>query len=232
VSVRIVGPQRLTVCPPEFQERLTQAGGTNRYNQPLYKLVWGQAHTIRAGGYWAEEGFTGYQDVHLIDTPSWLLLEYHPPEEYGSPTSWYIDNYDEATGLLTQGEFPHQGRYEILWNLSHKELIGGVLKVQAFPLCRLLLDTILPLVLAAKNVSHERKAAAVRAHKEREEAIRLQQITDARMDARLAFGGNHFVGKYGSQTNLIEQKMKIMERGMQVALAQLSRWGKGMSIGR
>src|SRR5580700_11188244 len=119
--MHISSPLYLTQCPQEYQDRLTRAGGTNRYGQPNYKFVWAPANLTRAGGYWEQEGFTGYRDVVLNDVPGWQILEWHAPEEYGSPTLYYIQNYDEPTGLQTLGEFPYQGRYEVLYTLVSKE---------------------------------------------------------------------------------------------------------------
>src|ERR1700744_3915261 len=132
--MQLAGPQRLTTCPAEYQARITHAGGINRYGEPNYLLVWGEAHRSRAGGYWEQEGFTGYRDVYLNDTPCWLLLEWKSPEEYGSPTTWYMDGYDEATGLQTLGEFPYRGKYEVLFILRDTYVSNGLLKVEAMPL--------------------------------------------------------------------------------------------------
>lgn len=245
----ITGPQRLIQCPHEYQDRLIEVGGVNRYGQPNYKFMWGEAYSTRAGGYFAQDGFTGYQNIHLYDQPGWLLLEWHAPEEYGTPTTYYIENYDEASGLQTMGEYPYEGRYEVLFPLIHREFeqvskeefietpqgwervhrTVPVLTIEPMPLNNWLINTLVPLLQVAKGVSADRKLEAIKAHKAEQEAKRLETFTDARMDASLAFGGNHFVGKHGFSTDLIEKKMRVLERGMSAALAQMKHWGKGIS---
>jgi hypothetical protein len=229
MSAAIIGQQRLKQCPKEYQDRLDQVGGFNRFGESLYKFVWGEAYTIRAGGYWEQDGFVGYRDVHLHDIPGWIILEWHAPEEYGTPTSYYVDNYDDATGLQTLGGYPYKGRYEVLFPLIHKEFENGKLIVEPMPLNNWVISTLLPLIKVAKTVSAERKWEAIKEHKAQEEAQRLEQFVDARMDARLAFKGNTFVGKHGFSSDLIHKKAKILERGMAASLAQLRAWGKGTS---
>jgi hypothetical protein len=228
----IAGPQRLKQCPKEYQDRLTHVGGVNRYGEPLYKLVWGEAYTTRAGGYWDDDSRVGYRDVHLFDNPGWIILEWHAPEEYGSPTSYYVQNYDEATGLQMLGGYPFKGRYEVLYPLIHREVEDGKLVIEAMPLNNWILNTIIPLVKAAKTVSAERKQEAIKAHKAKQEEESLNKFIDARMDARMAFGGNTFVGKHGFSSDVIEKKARLLERGMAASLKQLRAWGKGTSVGR
>ena len=57
-------------CPQEFQDRLTEVGGRNKYDQPNFLVVWGQGGQeeclYRAGGSWhvpGEPTFTGYRDL-------------------------------------------------------------------------------------------------------------------------------------------------------------------------
>ena len=58
------------LCPEEFQERLTEIGGINRYDEPNFVMVWseggGPNSMYRAGAAWAGDGqipFTGYRDL-------------------------------------------------------------------------------------------------------------------------------------------------------------------------
>jgi hypothetical protein len=224
-------PSRLTQCPPEYQARLTQAGGVNRYGEPLYKLVWGEAHSTRAGGYWEHEGFTGYKDVYLNDTPCWLLLEWHDPIEYGSPTLWYMDNYDEATGLQTLGEFPYKGDYKVLFILRDHKLDNGELVIDPMPLNGMLIDSIIPLMMLGKHISYERRARAIKERRAMEEEEQLRVITDARLDAQMAFGGASFRGRHGAHSDLIAKKEETLRRGMLLAYRQMKQRGMGLSIG-
>lgn len=218
-------------CPPDYQGRITAAGGVNRYGEPNFKLVWGEAHKSRAGGYWEKEGGAiGYRDVYLTDSPCWLLLEWHSPEEYGTPISYYIENYDEGTGLQTLGEYPYKGRYEVLFTLRDTTMVNGKLVVNNMPLNAMLIDTVIPLMIMGKHLSYERRSQILKERREIEEQQKLNTIIDARLDAQLAFKGNPFKSRYGGNTSIIEKKAKVLEQGAMQALRQMRSWGKGISV--
>jgi len=230
VSIYITGPQRLTVCPPEYQARITAAGGLNKYGAPNFKLVWGEAHATRAGGYWEQSGFTGYRDTYLNDTPCWLLLEWHDPVEYGSPTLYYMDNYNEATGLSDLGEFPYRGKYEVLFILRDHELRNGQLVLDPMPLNGMLIDTVIPLMIFGKTLSYERRAEAIKQRRAIEEEEQLRIMTDARLDAQLAFGGASFRSRHGASSDMIAKKEEVLRRGMTLAYRKMKAAGMGVSI--
>jgi hypothetical protein len=217
-------------CPPEFQDRLTRVGGRNRYGQPNFLLVWGECSTYRAGGYWPLDGTQGYRDIPRLNVPGWLILQWFPPEVYGTPTSHYIENRDDATGLQDLGEYPYQGKYEVLFTLVNREKRGGFLKVEILPLSNFLLDTVIPIVLQAGRVSKQKQRDAVKELKARDEAAKLEFITQARLNARLAFGGAAFAGRNGRSSTLIDRKMAEIEQYGRQALNQMRRAGKGTSI--
>ena len=223
-------PQRLTYCPAAYQRRISDVGGVNKYGKPNYKLVWGEAHASRGGGYWEQEGFTGYRDVYLNDTPCWHLLEWHDPIEYGSPTLWYMDNYDEATGLQTLGEFPYKGKYEVLFILRDEKLEDGKLVIDPMPLTAQLVDVVIPLMMMGKHLSFERRLRAIKERRAIEEEEQLRVFTDARMDAQLAFGGASFRGRHGANSDMIAKKEEVLRRGMVLAYRQMKQAGMGVSI--
>ena len=217
----ITGPERLTQCPQEFQDRIDAVGGFNRYGGSNFKIVWGEADTIRAGGYWESDGFHGYRDVPRNIGPGWLILQWNAPELYSTPESYYVSNYDEATGLQNLGEYPYQGRYETLFTLTHKELKNNRLEVECMPLSNLLVDMIIPIVIAAQGVSMERKLLAAKELKAREDAEKERRIDDAMRNARLAFDGNVVsFARQGCRTNLVEKKMEQIKGNMARAIAQ------------
>ena len=215
------------VCPKEFQERITRVGGLNRYGEPNFKIVWGQNDNIRAGGLWEHDGFVGYRDVPRSGQPCWLILQWNAPELYGTPESYYVGNYDEQTGLQTMGEYPYRGRYETLFSLVWKGLVGSELVVEHMPLSSMLVNTVIPIVMAAKDVSLERKKEAALEMKEREEYDQLRKIDDAMRSAKLAFNGAPFSSRTGRTTPLLDKKIKQIERNMDRALAQIRAMGKG-----
>lgn len=230
MSIYLTGPQRLTQCPKEYQDRITKVGGTNRYGEPNFKVVWGEAHGTKAGGYWEHEGFTGYRDIFLNDTPCWLLLEWHDPIEYGSPTLWYMDNYDQATGLQTLGDFPYRGAYQVLFILRDTKFEDGKLVVDAMPLNGMLVDVVIPLMMIGKHISYERRAQAIKERRAIEEEEQLRITTDALLDAKLAFGGAAFRGRHGANSDMIAKKEEVLRRGMVLAYRQMKRAGHGVSV--
>lgn len=230
MSIYLAGPQRLTQCPKDYQDRVTKAGGINRYGEPNFKIVWGEAHATRAGGYWEHEGFTGYRDVYLNDTPCWLLLQWHDSIEYGSPTLWYIDNFDEGTGLQTLGSFPYRGAYQVLFILRDHKVEDGKLVIDPMPLNGMLVDLVIPLMIFGQGLSYERRARAIKERREIEDAEQLRIVTDARLDAQLAFGGAAFRGRHGSNSDIIAKKEEVLRRGMVQAYRQMKQWGHGVSV--
>lgn len=226
----IAGPQRLTICPPEYQKRIAHAGGFNKYGEPNFKLVWGEAWSTRAGGFWEHTGFSGYRDVYTNETPCWLLLEWKAPEEFGSPTSYYIQNYDEATGLQDLGEFPYAGRYQVMFILRDYDMRNGALVIDPMKLNGMLIDSIIPLMKLGQQVSYQRRAQAIKERRQREEEEQTRIYADARMDAQMAFGGAIFSSRDGRNSKLIEAKEELLRRGMVTAYRRMKAAGMGVSI--
>lgn len=222
-----LGPEERLYAPEEFQERLTMVGGLNPYDEPNFKIVWGQTETIRAVD-WHK-----YVDrLIAFNDPSWLLMQWEPAENFGTPESWYVENYDEATGLSLMGEYPYDGMYKILFNLSHRYVENGEMKVFRFPLSDLLLETIVPLVMDAQGVSIEKQKAAYEANREREEDEIALKIEGIRRNAKLAFkGGAVSFTKQGVRTSVIDGKVQQLSRGWAAAAARLKAAGLGFQQG-
>jgi hypothetical protein len=219
------------ICPQHFQDRVTAVGGLNRYGEPNFKVVWLQTPTMRAGGYWDFDGFYGYRDVPMHGEPAWGILQWNAPEVYGTPELYYMQNVDETTGLAVLGEYPYKGRYEVLFVLSHKEMVNNKLIVEHMPLNNMLIDKVIPVVLQAKNVSLERKRAAQQELKDREDREQLETIEAMRADAKMAFGGNAVsFSRQGCRTSIIDRKVKDIEKNLAKNIAMLRRLGKGTSV--
>src|SRR5476651_1623604 len=128
-------------CPQEFQDRLNEVGGLNRYDEPNFIIRWAQGGEdecyYRAGGAWHVEGlpsFVGYRDLLVGGgTPSWMLMQWQAPELYSTPELYYMQNKDEETGLQTLGEYPYSGRYTMLYNLRWTERRGKSLHLKRCP---------------------------------------------------------------------------------------------------
>ena len=163
-------------CPLEFQERLTTAVGTNQYGEPLFKIVWGQSETYTAGGAWPHDHFFGYRQLMLSNSspsgrgqPCWMILEWHPAEDYNTDAVYYFENRDDATGLQMLGEYPYKGRYEIAFKLVSQEFRDGKLRIQHYHLDGMVLDILIPAIVEAQRMTMKERQRAIREMQEREE---------------------------------------------------------------
>lgn len=222
------------VCPDEFQERLTEIGGVNRYDEPNFILVWGQGgeeHALyRAGGYWDVEGlpsYHGYRDLLIGGgTASWCLLQWQDAIHYGTPEMYYVQNHDEQSDLQTIGEYPYSGRYKLLYNLSWSERRGNELLFEAMPLNSFLLETVVPIIQAAKDISWEKTKAALMDMKEKEDAADRAMIEDVMRTSAMPFKGNPVsYGKQGCRTSLVDKKMVEMTRHWNTIMHNVSQLG-------
>jgi hypothetical protein len=227
------------LCPEEFQERLTEIGGVNRYDEPHFILVWSQGGgpnaTYRAGGAWAGEdqvSYTGYRDLLVGGgVPCWALMQWHSPEEYGTPELYYVQNFDEETGLQTLGEYPYSGRYQMLYNLRWSEMRQGHMHFEMMPLNSFLLDTVVPIITAAKDISWAKTKAVMQDLKEREDKADIDMIESVMRDNAVPFKGNAVsYQKQGCRTALIDKKIESMQRNWNKMMTKASRLGRGLSV--
>lgn len=223
------------IPPPDFQDWLTRLGGVNRYDQPNFRLIWaqygGDGGTFRAGGTWSvnETTFTGYRDLLLgSGEPCWTLLQWHDASEYGSPESYYLQNYDEASGLQTLGEYPYSGRYEVLYNLRWHERIDDRLEFFTLPLNYRTFELIIPIVLAAKDVSYEKRREAAAEAKRREDEAQTAEIERHLHDRAAPFTGAVSFGRQGIRSTVIDQKMLDISRAWNQAAANARTFRKGL----
>jgi hypothetical protein len=209
--------REINVCPEYFQERLTHVGGVNKYDEPNFKLVWAQYETYVAGGVWSvdEQYFRGYRRLLLgSGEPCWALLQWHAAEEYGTPESYYVSNLDPDTGLQILGEYPYGGRYELLYHLRWNEMIDGKLTFHTMPLNNYVIDTVVPIILLAKDVSYEKRKAAYEELRRREEESKRLDIENhlrERTPAELGTGAVSF-SRQSVRSTLIDQKMIALQR--------------------
>lgn len=222
-------------CPEEFAQRLAEIGGLNRFNEPNFKLYWGQTETYRAGGEWAGNGqvtFCGYRDLLVgMNDPGWLLMQWQPPEKYGTPESYYFANYDEGTGLQILGEYPYSGRYETVIPLIHRQVKDGRLIVEHMPLSSLLLDLIVPIIRNCEQISYTRCKALMDERKEAAEREQVSQIESSLANAFPAFGSASRSGSYLACNSVVQKKAESIERYWRGAVHMLKSRGKGLSVG-
>jgi hypothetical protein len=138
---------------------------------------------------------------------------WHHPDEYGTPESWYIQNYDEETGLQILGEFPYDGKVELLYPMRYREMVDGNLHLEIMPLSDYVLDTIVPIILDAQDISIEKQRAAILEQKAREEEAKVSSVEARLRETATAFGTNEVsYTRQGIRTPAIDAKVQSMTR--------------------
>lgn len=204
-------------CPEWFQDRLTRVGGTNKYGQPNFKLVWGQYETFRVGGYFAKDGFVGYRDMPTVGEACWAIMMWEPAEMQGSADRWYWDYRDEFTGLCDLGQFPYHGRYRLLQKLVHHELVGSEMVTVRMEPNNFIIDVMVPLIILWQRMTNEAKVAAIKQEMDIEQEQNLKRIKDSRAGYRVRRG-----------SALVQKKVEQIERGMKQAMKIASRSQLGL----
>ena len=224
-------------CPEWFQEELTRIGGTNRYDQPNFIVRWGQGGepecVYRAGGEWSVEGqpsYRGYRNLLVGGgTPSWMLMQWQDTLSYGTPESFYVGNLDNDTDLQTLGEYPYSGKYTLLYNMCWRDMQNGKMHIEAMPLNSFVLDTVVPIIIQAREISYEKTMAALKEQKDKDDAADLVMIEDAMRDASLAFKGPVSYARQGCRTSLIDKKVEAMTRNWNRMVTNARSLGRGLS---
>ena len=228
---RLIGAER-NICPEDFQERLTLVGGVNKYDEPCFKIGWAQYETFVAGGVWSvdERYFHGYRPLLSgSGEPCWTLFQWHDSSEYGSPEAYYVQNYDETTGLQLLGEYPYSGRYEVLYNLRWHQIVEGKIEFHTLPLNPRVFDVVAQIVLMAKDISVEKTKAAYLAAKEAERASTVAEVERHLYDKNIPFSGGVSFTRQGIRSTVIDQKMRAMQqRWNQLAASAAQFSAKGL----
>jgi hypothetical protein len=202
--MKILQRERL-ICPPKYQQALVEKFGLNRFDEPNFRIAWGDTETTIVAG------LSGYEERLLSSGACWKILRWNPPECYGSPESWYLENYDYDTGLCLLGPYPEKGRYEVAIPLMRQEVVNGKLEVEAMPLNYAIIDLVIPLLVKSQELSYwERKVAE-------EEEVRLEntrlcsEIADRMSSDLPAFYGPVSYAGQITRTALIDRKMAAIE---------------------
>jgi len=203
-------------CPGAFQEMLTRHVGINRYREPNFIVAWGQTFMYTAGGLWPKphgDGYLGYRKLPLANSsfsgrgmPCWMILEWHPPEDYGTSAAYYYDNRDELTGLQVLGEYPWRGRYEIAYRLNSQEFRDGQLRILNYHLDGWILDMLIPCILEGQKMDMKRRLKMLRENEERAEKAQDAKIDDA-IHARKR---NLLPSQIDDRVRLIQRQMSEM----------------------
>jgi hypothetical protein len=222
--MHIEGPEPRE-CPAEYQDRLVEHFGLNRYGTPNFRFVWGQSNTIRMGNVWRDKfgnESRGYRDVYQsFASPCWIIQRWKAPEEYGTPELYYMQTWDEFSRLFAVGEYPWAGRYETVQMMQRQEVVNGRLEIEHFELSHILIDKIIPLIQATQELSLEQRRAALQAIDAAEQKKQTEEITEMMMNNLPSYYGPVSFSKQGCRTSLLDRKMYAIQK----AWDRLSRGG-------
>ncbi len=108
---------------------LELAGGTNRFGEANYRVVWGWNRLAWSGGKFEdrdEHGVLLRERVELRKEPKypavnrWHIERWVPPETYGSPRTWYLQTTEHsgAQSVPALRSYPSRGDYEHCFTLE------------------------------------------------------------------------------------------------------------------
>ena len=103
------------------------------------------------------------------------------------------------------------------------------MRIEAMPLNSFVLDTVVPIILEAKDISYEKTIAAMKGLKEAEDKADTDMIEDVMRDSRLAFKGPVSYARQGCRTSLIDKKVEQMGRHWNKMVSNARILGKGLS---
>ena len=215
------------LCPDEFQQAIDERFGLNRFGTSNYRMAWGETETMRVAG------LNGYEDRLLCgNIACWNLMRWRPPESFGTPELFDLENRDPDTGLCILGEYPYEGRYDVLQPLMTKEFKNGRLVIDAFPLSYQILDTILPVVEKCREMTELEIATANALVEARENQVIVDRIADQLLDEMPTRLGPVSYGKGGCKTAAITKKMDEISRVWnRMSVAKLKRQRTGFYQG-
>jgi hypothetical protein len=217
---RITGDER-RICPPEYQRRIEQIGGLNRFGTANFDIVWSQTATIIKDG---------KPTLQADGDPCWVLRQWKAPETYGTPEIYYSQNYDETTGTQILGDYPWRGRYEIVQPFRHRAFVNGKLVKEFLPLNSMVIDMVIPIILQCADASYYQRRVALKEIHDREENAKTLRIADRLEDATPAFKGPVSFQRQGCRTSIIEKKIQQIEKNWAWAMKFASMVPKGPSI--
>ena len=201
----IIREERLR--PPRvYADYLVKLGGRNRFGEPNFILAWGQTRTQKI---YATDG-NGRRAQHTVlefgGIPAWHVLEWKPPETFGTPRMWRAMTWDPENNVLSLGEYPRRGLYiPCSFNLYVRRVVGGgtrydtktgqvvelpgELKIERMPLSFWLFDLIIPNIRKSQQMTMLQRKAALEMIEEQKKKDARRQAYDAYLDASPAWGG-------------------------------------------
>jgi len=203
-----IGTYERLLTPEDFQQRLTEMFGYNRFGEPTYIISWGQVDTVQYAA------LTGTYDEMLIDNnPCWCIKRWRAPECFGTPEMYYEFNADPFTGLCLMGEYPQFGRYETIQPMraTYRDE-NKQFQIEVFPLDETILEIAVPLLLAAQEYSYLEVQAAQAAEKALEDEVKVKKITAGLEEAHDRRFGPTSYGSRGFKTSILDQKMHAISQ--------------------
>jgi len=207
---------------PEYVDHINRIGGFNRYNEPNFRIVWGQNDTNLVYGVDAN----GKRGQHIVlkhgGVPAWFIDVWKPPECYGTPELWYALTWDWEADAPTIGDYPHRGLYEPApFNLFVRKVENGVMTFDAMPLTHWLIDLLVPNLLKEQETTYAQRKVAIQNRMLAERQRAAQQTFEAYMGAGLAFGGK--AGTHESNHERWEQRIREKQAGMKISRDEIVR---------
>jgi hypothetical protein len=185
-------------CPREIQAQICRKLGRNRFDGPLYRVVWGwnrldwvagQLTRFDDNGNYLREEYgvflePKYSYLGRERLNRWILERWYAPEEYGSRESWEfetaeIEGYQEFQAL---GPYPSRGDYELVQVIE--DSTGEFLQLEPE-----IVDYLIWACEASRELQASKRKERLREEQEREEAKRRALYSDVFDDAAPAFGG-------------------------------------------
>jgi len=222
-------------CPKEFQDRIDRMFGKNKFGGPIYKIAWAQSETQKmAFSRFTDRGdVSGYeQRLKGSNTPCWMIMRWKDPSHYGSPDLFYSNTFMDGMNLYFMGDYPWQGRYEILYMMCRKEFVNGKLEVNALPLDHLFIDKIIPLLIECQYMTLFERQAAAQMEKEYLRKQEVNELADRMMNDLPAWYGPVSYSNQGCRTSLLDTMMdKIQKRWEKMSGYGRPVFAKGMAQG-
>ncbi len=183
-------------APAAIQERVSRAGGANRFGEPNFRVVWGGARLAWIGGRWTDRDAHGNvlrEAIELRRVPKyipedrWHIERWMPPESYGSPDDWRAQTTEIEDGIRVPalGPYPARGEYEHCFTLQTAQ--GDFL-----PLTASACDWIVRAIEWSRRQPRPANRAAINARETRRSSDWERTADDMLDDALPAFHGAAF----------------------------------------
>jgi len=203
---------------PEFCARILKKYGSNQYGQPLYRVIWNESHEteIITGGLWGDTDTVEYRRVTWNSSkPRYILQKWLPPEEFGSPDSFfdtYSHNNNLEGGLWSDPIYPNRGRYEHVYTFANDILENPNYGEYEYPyIWKMIL--VCQCVDAGKLFTKQEKMDANKAARDAKEHAQKEQMRDVISDAMLPMEGTPYYNKMKEEYER-RQKLTAEQTGL------------------